>query len=89
MRGNPDAHAALLQATAATAGPAVERHFRFPCAMPLQNIGLIRNVFVDDHVIVDVHFPVVVEIPVEPARHAAGDALVDARVVVDVDFPIE
>src|SRR5262249_29429830 len=48
------------------------------------------DVLVDEvGVVVDVDFPVVIEVAVAPSGQASGDALVDLHIVVDVDLAIE
>ena len=50
--------------------------------------ALDTNVRIEDAVVVDVPFAVVIEIPVEPAGRAQADVAVDAAVVVDVQLPV-
>src|SRR5205823_12260621 len=44
---------------------------------------------IDDPVVRDIDFPVVIEVSVEPPAHSERDVEVDAPVVADVDFPVE
>src|SRR5205823_4062152 len=55
----------------------------------LQRRALGADVEVDNAVIVDVDFAVVVEIPVEPAADVHRGVEIDPAVVVDVDLAIE
>src|SRR5439155_12544987 len=51
--------------------------------------ALNSDVEVDDPVIVDVDFSVVVEIPVEPAGCSQGRVEIDPAVVIHVDLPVQ
>src|SRR5439155_21011916 len=51
--------------------------------------ALNADVEVDDAVVVDVDFSVVIEVAVEPAAGAEWHVEVDPTVVVDVDLPVE
>jgi hypothetical protein len=51
--------------------------------------ALYPNVRVDDRIIIDVDFPVIIEVAVEPAARACSDVQIDAAAVVDVQLPVE
>jgi hypothetical protein len=47
------------------------------------------HIEIDDAVIVHVHFPVVIEVPADPAAGSERRGEIDLAVVVDIDLAIE
>src|SRR5439155_5163277 len=54
-----------------------------------QRRALHGDVEVDDSVVIDVDFPVIIQVAVEPAGGCERDVEIDSPVVVDVDVPGE